>query len=230
MSLVFLISFASSNSLQAQNEDNPNGNGVLFIQGGFTTFSLPLLKQYIDQTAGIMSAAYNINAQKLLQFPGNWFVGGSLNICTSEQVEITLGGYYTQTKGHIGYRDINGNYNEVMRLHIVFLKAGLQLDLLNSNGIIVYGSVQGGVLLSFLDIQDQVEIYQLSKYNSTSNTKLKAYFWASEFSLGMNTQFCGLIVSMECGYRLNIENQTYDFKDSFNGWTLSSRLGIPLQW
>jgi hypothetical protein len=228
--IVFLICFSGAGIAQTQEQDEMIGAWMLDVHAGYTTFSMPLLKQSIDESVNMFSARYNINVQKLLQFPSNWFTGGSFNFRSSENVRVTIGGYYTETKGAIGYRDISGRFQEDFRLQMLFLKVGLQVDIFRFHGFVWFLSAQAGVLINDLSLHEQIEFYELSRYSSTSDGKLRAYFLAAEPGMGVYTRIHDILVTFECGYRCNAENHLYDFYDTFNGWTVSSRVGIPLRW
>jgi hypothetical protein len=233
ISYIFSILILCSSALHSQNntipeENNPrNYQNMVFIEGGYTTFDLPLMKKSIDNIVGSVSSNYNINAMGLLRFPNNWYIGSSYLVRTSDFVRLNIGGYFTQTRGFVGYRDVHGDFVDDMHVNIFFLRLGFQIDVVHSHALTLYVSPQVGVLYSTIRDEARITFYQLHEYDSSSSTLSKAYFLTGALHFGAYTPIFGLIFSLECGYRFNKENKTGDFNDSFNGWIFSSRVGFP---
>lgn len=200
----------------------------IWIEGGRSAFSMPYLKQSLDETVTGMSAVYNLHIQKLTRFPNNWFLGGAYTRRITPRARLDVAGWYTYTKGAIGYRDLNGRLREDIRLNIEYFRVGVLFDIFNFGGVPGYFAIHGGLLTTGLDIHDTIEFYEEREYNATARTANRSYFIAADMAIGAHTHVFGTEVVFECGYRVNRENRSADFSDSFNGWMVSSRVGLPL--
>ena len=145
----------------------------------------------------------------------------------SEPTRLELGASYTRSRGHVAYKDTYGSIDEDLRIHALFISAGLQRDVIQTDDATLYLCGRVGVLISWLDVSERIVFDRFPEYNSSSDDNGSAYFIAGELDAGVRTRLFGLTVALEGGYRTNLENYKYDFNDNFDGWMIGTRIQIP---
>lgn len=210
-------------------QTNPESHKLmLYVEGGFTTFSMPDSKGTIDQIVNSFQTRYNVQAHALLRFPGNWHGGAFLRYRPEKSLWLLIGGDYTDSRGLVGYRDQYGTLSEDLNVHLVFLNAGLGLDFYRIGRVTAYGSVSAGLLIATLKIGEDISFKQFPASDVNDNAAYSGRFFAQEAALGVRTSLGMLECSVEGGYRFNFKDDKQDYHDNFGGWIFWGSVGVPI--
>lgn len=225
--VVFLVLACPLQVVRGQTHSESH-NLMLFVEGGFTTFSMPNSRSSVSQTVDLFKSYYNVQAHALLTFPGNWHGGALLRYKPGRSVWLILGGDYTNTRGLVGYRDQYGTLSEGFNVDLVFLKAGIGVDFLRIERVTAYASASAGLLMATMKIGENVSFKQLPSYDVNDNASYSGDFFAQEAAVGARTVLGMLECSLQVGYRFNFKDDKQNYHDNFGGWLFDCSIGVPI--
>jgi hypothetical protein len=193
--IIIALMLLYGSSLFAQNYEFNLGLSL-----GYNGYSFGILKKDAANIAKSLP-----DNKRFESYPAYWNYQGSIGFILNTYYSVNLIYTFCSTGADINYADYSGSYafTNVIKAHFLGIENGLVLDIPNDVPIRVIPSFEFGKMITFMDINEKMEIFEDSRSNH-QKIDYNEFYWG----IGLNIIYKYDIFRF--GLKFNIVNEIHE--------------------